>query len=151
MGRSPGEGNGYPPQYSYLENSLARGAWWGTIHGVAKSWTQLSHQLFHIKDELFVVNSGDSGMRQGETLSWRRGSLCPGWLQECPPALCAHPSCLRSSCPTEPAPTQCVSGQDAELDAGPQREALLCTGSYYGLCCWVFADTDWSGHIQEKE
>ena len=102
MGRSPGEGNGYPPQYSYLENSLARGAWWGTIHGVAKRWTQLSHQLFHIKDELFVVNSGDSGMRQGETLSWRRGSLCPGWLQECPSAQCDHPSCLRSSCPTEP-------------------------------------------------
>ena len=110
LGRSPGEGNGYPPQYSYLENSLARGAWWGTIHGVAKTWTQLSHQHFHIKDELFVVNSGDSGMGQGKTLSWRRGSLCPGWLQECPPALCAHPSCLRSSCPTEPAPTQSVSG-----------------------------------------
>ena len=38
MGRSPGEGNGHPLQYSYLENSMDRGAWWATIHGVAKSW-----------------------------------------------------------------------------------------------------------------
>ena len=41
-GRSPGEGNGNPLQYSCLENSMDRGAWWATVHGVAKSWTQLS-------------------------------------------------------------------------------------------------------------
>ena len=40
-GRSPGEGNGYPLQYSCLENSTDRGASWATVHGVAKSWTQL--------------------------------------------------------------------------------------------------------------
>ena len=40
--RSPGEGNGNPLQYSYLENPVDRGAWWATIHGVAKSWTWLS-------------------------------------------------------------------------------------------------------------
>ena len=33
------EGNGYPLQYSCLENSMDRGAWWAAIHGVAKSWT----------------------------------------------------------------------------------------------------------------
>ena len=38
-GRSPGEGNGYLLQYSCLENSMDRGAWWATVHGVAKSWT----------------------------------------------------------------------------------------------------------------
>ena len=38
--RSPGEGNGYPLQYSYLENSMDRGAWWATVHGVAKSQTR---------------------------------------------------------------------------------------------------------------
>ena len=38
----PGEGNGYPLYYSCLENSMDRGAWWATIHGVAKSWTQVS-------------------------------------------------------------------------------------------------------------
>ena len=35
-GRFPGEGNGYPIQYSCLENSVGRGAWWATVHGVAK-------------------------------------------------------------------------------------------------------------------
>ena len=38
LGRSPGEGNGNPLQYSYLENSMDRGAWRATDHGVAKSW-----------------------------------------------------------------------------------------------------------------
>ena len=42
LGRFPGEGNGYPLQYSCLENSMDRGAWWSTVHGVAKSRTQLS-------------------------------------------------------------------------------------------------------------
>ena len=36
LGRSPGEGNGNPLQYSCLENSMDRGAWWITVHGVAK-------------------------------------------------------------------------------------------------------------------
>ena len=47
-GRSPGEGNGYPLQYSCLENSTDRGAWWTTVHGVAKSQPQLSdwHALY---------------------------------------------------------------------------------------------------------
>ena len=38
-GRSPGEGYGYPLQYSCLENSKDRGAWQAIVHGVAKSWT----------------------------------------------------------------------------------------------------------------
>ena len=41
-GRSHGEGNGNPPQYSCLENPLDRGAWWATVHGVTKSQTRLS-------------------------------------------------------------------------------------------------------------
>ena len=40
--RSPGEGNGNLLQYSCLENSMDKGAWQTTLHGVAKSWTQLS-------------------------------------------------------------------------------------------------------------
>jgi len=39
LGISPGEGNGNPLQYSCLENPVDRGAWWATVHGVAKSWT----------------------------------------------------------------------------------------------------------------
>ena len=41
-GRSPAGGNGNPLQYSCLENSMDRGAWQGTVHGVAKSRTRLS-------------------------------------------------------------------------------------------------------------
>ena len=37
LGRSPGEGNGYPLKYSCLKNSMDRGAWQATVHGVAKS------------------------------------------------------------------------------------------------------------------
>ena len=38
-GRFPGEGNGYPLQYSCLENPVDRGAWQATVHGVMKSQT----------------------------------------------------------------------------------------------------------------
>ena len=41
LGRSPGGGNGNPHQYSCLENSMDRGGWWATVHGVAKSQKQL--------------------------------------------------------------------------------------------------------------
>ena len=41
-GRSPGEGNGNPLQYSCLENPMDQGTWWATVHGVTKSQTQLS-------------------------------------------------------------------------------------------------------------
>ena len=44
LGRSPGEGNGNPLQYSCLENSMDREAWRAIVHGVAKSQTQLSTQ-----------------------------------------------------------------------------------------------------------
>ena len=43
LGRFPGEGDGYPLQYSCLENPMDREAWWATVHGVAKSWAQLSN------------------------------------------------------------------------------------------------------------
>ena len=42
LGKSPGEWNGYPLQYSCLENSMDRAAWWATVHRVAKSQTQLN-------------------------------------------------------------------------------------------------------------
>ena len=47
LGRSPGEGNGYPFQYSCVENPIDRGVRWATDHRVAKSQTQLSDQQFH--------------------------------------------------------------------------------------------------------
>uniref|UniRef100_A0A8C6CY56 Transmembrane 9 superfamily member n=1 Tax=Moschus moschiferus TaxID=68415 RepID=A0A8C6CY56_MOSMO len=42
LNNPPGGGKGNPLQYSCLENLMDRGAWWATVHGVTKSWTQLS-------------------------------------------------------------------------------------------------------------
>ena len=42
LGRSPGGGNGNPLQYSCLVNPMDSGAWQATVHGAAKSWTQVS-------------------------------------------------------------------------------------------------------------
>ena len=49
LGRSPGEGNGNPLQYSCLENPTDGGAWLATVHGVAKSRTRLSNFTFTFK------------------------------------------------------------------------------------------------------
>ena len=59
LGRSFGGGNGNPLQYSCLGNSMDRGAWWATVHGVAKSQTRLSRQT-----DRRVLPQG-----------WRRGGL----------------------------------------------------------------------------
>ena len=50
LGRSPGEGNGNPLQYSCLENPVDRGAWQATFHGVTKSRTRL-HFRFHFQGD----------------------------------------------------------------------------------------------------
>ena len=50
LGRSLGEGNGNPLQYSCLENPMDRGAWWATVHAVAKSRTRLSVFTFTLND-----------------------------------------------------------------------------------------------------
>ena len=62
-GRSPGEGNGNPLQYSCLGNTMARGAWRATVHGVTKSWTQLSthvhthtHTCTHTHTHIYQVS-----------------------------------------------------------------------------------------------
>lgn len=50
----------------------------------------LGRNLYTKAELLVILSSGDSRMGQGGT--WRRGSLCPGWLQECPSVLCVCPS-----------------------------------------------------------
>ena len=54
LGKSPGEGNGNPLQYSCLENPMDGGAWWATVHGVAKSLTRLSDFTFFLRNRISV-------------------------------------------------------------------------------------------------
>ena len=54
-GRSPGEGNGNPLQYSCLKNPMDRGDRWATVHGVAKSWTEMKQPSRHTHEVLRVI------------------------------------------------------------------------------------------------
>ena len=64
----PGEGNGNPLQYSCLENSVNRGAWWATIHRVVQSQTQLS-DIPHTHTHCYVLN-----MRANQNLQYSTGN-----------------------------------------------------------------------------
>ena len=87
-GRSPGEGNGNPVQYSCLENPMDRGTWLATVHGVAKGQTRLSRaqkitsaSLSH--PSLQSLGSGwvgESCRKFSPWIPWKRGEtdlLCP--------------------------------------------------------------------------
>ena len=76
--RSPGEGNGTPLQYSCLENPMEGGAWWATVHGVAKSRTQLSDFTFTL------LNAISYFMRQ---LSGLNEFICAKYLEQCLPCI----------------------------------------------------------------
>ena len=72
-----GEGNGTPLQYSCLENLMDEGAWWAAVHGVTKSWTQLSNFTFtfhfHALEKEMATHSS--------VLAWRiPGTGEPGGL-----------------------------------------------------------------------
>ena len=78
-----GEGNGTPLQYSCLENPMDGGAWWATVHGVAKSRVRLSDFTFtfhfHALEKEMAIHSS--------VLAWRiPGTGEPGWL----PSLGSH-------------------------------------------------------------
>ena len=55
LGRYPGGENGNPLQYSCLENAMDRGAWRVTVHGVAKSWIQLSDWAHEAADHIILM------------------------------------------------------------------------------------------------
>ena len=73
LGRSPGEGNSYPLQYSGLENSMDRGAWQATVHGVAKNWTWLSSWHIH-SNKLVPHRPWPTRCTKGLTGPWETGS-----------------------------------------------------------------------------
>ena len=72
-----GEGNGTRLQYSCLENPMDGGAWWAAVHGVAKSWTQLSNFTF-----TFHFDALEKEMAtHSSVLAWRSpGTGEPGGL-----------------------------------------------------------------------
>ena len=83
LGRKEGEGNGTPLQCYCLENPMDGGAWKAAVHGVAESWTQLSHFTFtfhfHALEKEMATHSSD--------LAWRiPGTEEPGGL----PSLGSH-------------------------------------------------------------
>ena len=85
LGRSLGEGNGYPLQYSCLENPIDRRAWQATVHGVTKSWTRLSNwactHVLKVKSRVVVwVQNGCKGKSHSPLWSW-------GWLGAVPPSI----------------------------------------------------------------
>ena len=52
LGRSSGEGNGYPPHYSFLGNPMGRGTWSAIVHGVTES--DMTERLTHTCMHLFI-------------------------------------------------------------------------------------------------
>ena len=60
LGRSPGEGNGNPLQYSGLENSMDRGAWQATVHGGLKE-SDMTERLSTAQHSVYIDFPGDSG------------------------------------------------------------------------------------------
>ena len=83
-GRFLGEGNGYPLQYSYLENPMDRRAWRATVHGVTKSWTWLSNwvctHVLKVKTEWLSGSRMVVRVRVIPPWSW-------GWLGSVPPSI----------------------------------------------------------------
>ena len=76
LGRSPGEGNGTPLQYSGLENSMDRGVWKAIVHGVAKRQTGLSD--FHTHKQSFRNQNSDVNFRQQDCKYHKIPIICPG-------------------------------------------------------------------------
>ena len=68
LGRYPEEGNGYLLQYFGLENSMDRGAWQATVHGVAKSWTWLRDFYFHF--QYTVLPIGENRLKHLNFVFW---------------------------------------------------------------------------------
>ena len=62
LGRSPGEGDDNPLQYCCLENPMDRGAWWATVHGVAKSRTGLSDLTLSLLECRVLFNTVNSSL-----------------------------------------------------------------------------------------
>ena len=118
LGRSTGEGKGYPLQYSCLENSTDRGAWQATVREVAEIWTQLRDFHFH-KDQrasqvvLVVKNPPASAGDVRDVGSIPGSGRSPGEGNHNPPQY----SCLENPKKTEePGRLQSMGSQSVRHD-----------------------------------
>ena len=109
-GRSPGEGNGNPLQYSCLENPVDRGAWWATVHGVAESRTRLS-DLTSLHFTLVKAWKGEVGSFLTRAPGYRAYSHTPGALR-CLPFWRAGTASWSSLCPSASSGSNQVTGQE---------------------------------------
>ena len=72
LGRSPGEGNGHPLQYSGLKNPMDRGAWWATVHGV----TELDTKLKYLHEGSQEADGPESNIQEREHTCISCGRCC---------------------------------------------------------------------------
>ena len=81
LGRSPEEGNGYPLQYCCLENSMDRGAWQATVHGVTKSQTWLSKFHFTSSFQVYskVIQLSAFSLKKKIIYFWLSWVLIASW------------------------------------------------------------------------
>ena len=116
-GRSSGEGKGYPLQYSCLENPMDREAWQVTVHGVTKSWTQLSGSGF--PDASVVKNPSASQDMQ----VWSLGQEDPLGEEIATPS-----SSLAGKIPwtEEPDGLQSLGSQKVRHDSATKHAFMLC-------------------------
>ena len=74
LGRSPGEGNSYPLQYSCLENPMDRGAQWAIVHVASISWTLMQLTLsLHFQGFNYVITTQKVGRKE---LKAKSGAFC---------------------------------------------------------------------------
>jgi len=95
-GRSPGGVHGNPLQYSCQENPMDRGAWWATVHGIAKSWTQLKqlsssswHFMKQFDSNVSCVSWLSVSVLSLE-ISFSFSTIFPNMLSLCPPQVWQH-------------------------------------------------------------
>ena len=118
-GRSPGEGDGNSLQYFCLENSVDRGAWWVTLHGISKSWPQQQQQ--HHSSSLWAVCLPQFWkLLQGDHLeleiwSWAYLNSACDWTQG------RHRICQFSSNPWKPSQPSSLAHKPA-----PQQSDEVC-------------------------
>ena len=141
--RSSGGGNGNPCQYSWLENSMDRGAWQAMAYEVAKIWTQLSdwaqtHTQIHTHTDTHTHTHTQSkerggvwGFRAGNS-SWggsRGGEMLA--RQKCP--MCRQAAQVKKL----PLGTRPFSNLIYCLDFPYKREFLLCFQSFSCVCTFL--------------